>query len=249
MVPETEARSQSEAPRHWHVVNGEPDRNQLAALISPIIEQVDPDLIIVFGSAARGAMTEESDLDLLVVKDVANPRELARKARRSLPCKHPPVDVLGATRQLLTNHRESLSWVYGPAMAEGIVAYERDTEIAYGSRRAWNTIATRESEDERMVRVFRYQREEALHWLKKAQKDLTVVTSKDRDIYPEARCYSAQAAAEKALKALLVAHGRPVRAEHDLKSLAEAVREAGEQLPEAATDEQLERLAEYGGPA
>ena len=46
-----------------------------------------------------------------------------------------------------------------------------------------------------------------------------------------------------------MAHGRPVRAEHDPKSLAEAVREAGEQLREAATDERLERLAEYGGPA
>ena len=44
-----------------------------------------------------------------------------------------------------------------------------------------------------MVRIFQCQREEALHWLKKARKGLTVVTSKDRDIDPEARCYSAQA--------------------------------------------------------
>lgn len=233
----------------WKVVGGRPDPEQLGAVLSPIIESLDPDLVIVFGSAARATMTADSDVDLLVVKDVANVRELGSRARDSLPDRHPPVDVVGATRELLCNHRESLSWVYGRAMAEGIVPYERGTERSNGRRRAWDAVATVESEDERVVRTFRYQREEMYDWLDRARKDMTIVTSKDRSIDPDPRCYSAQAAAEKVLKALLVAHGQPVQAEHDLGRLAEEVRNTGETLPEVATDEKLRRLAEYGGPA
>ena len=58
---------------------------QLGAVISPIIEALDPDLVIVFGSAARATMTADSDVDLLVVKDVANVLELGSRARDFLP--------------------------------------------------------------------------------------------------------------------------------------------------------------------
>ena len=245
-----EAPSRNETARHWQVVDGRPHHGQLADLLSPIIEQVDPELLIVFGSAARGSMTDESDLDLLIVKETVDLRDLAVRARRSLPPIHPPIDVVPATRELLRQHRDSLSWVYGPAVAEGIVAYERSGAAAPWRRRASEIVsAVEESESARMVRIFRYQREEAMDWLRKARSDLTVVNSSDTTIDPDARCYSAQAATEKALKALLVAHGRPVRAEHQLSDLARAVEQAGERLPRIATDEQLERLSEYGGPA
>ena len=245
----TEARPRGRAGRHWRVTNGKVDQGQLAALLSPIIEQVDPELLIVFGSAARGSMTDESDLDLLVVKDVEDLRGLAVRARRSLPPVHPPIDVVPATRGLLRRHRDSLSWVYGPAVDEGIVAYER-SDTACGGRRAREVVfPLEESESARMVRLFRYRREEAMDWLRKAQSDLTVVNSGDTTIDPDARCYSAQAATEKALKALLVAHGHPVRGEHQLSDLAREVAQAGERLPAGATDEQLDRLSEYSGPA
>lgn len=231
------------------MIGGRPDSDQLAGIISPIVRTIDPDLVIVFGSAARATMTPESDVDLVVVKDVANLRELGRRTRECLPRPHPPVDIVPATRALLSNHRESLSWVYGPAMADGIVAYERGRNHARGSERAWDRIAVDESREQRMVRVFRYQRDETLDWLDKARKDLTVVRSKDAEIDPEARCYSAQAATEKSLKALLVAHGQPVRAEHDLEGFADELRAQGEVLPAVATAQELKRLAEYAGAA
>ena len=219
------------ARREWTVIGGRPDSDQLAAIVSPIVRTIDPDLVIVFGSAARATMTPESDVDLVVVKDVANLRELGRRTRECLPTPHPPVDIVPATRALLSNHRESLSWVYGPAMADGIVAYERGRDHTGGGERAWDRIAVDESREQRMVRVFRYQRDETLDWLDKARRDLTVVRSKDAELDPEARCYSAQAATEKSLKALLVAHGQPVRAEHDLEGFADELRAQGEVLP------------------
>ena len=195
-------------------------------------------------------MTADSDVDILIVKQVDNLHELARQARRSLPDDHPPVDIVPATRQLLERRREWLSQVYRPAVAEGIVTYENNRTIEYGTRRASDTLPQRdESETERMVRIFHYRREEAVEFLKKAQTDLSVVNSTDRTIEPEARCYSAQAATEKALKALLVAHECTVPGRHELGKVVEEIKKTGEALPEIATDERLKKLSEYAGPA
>ena len=239
-----------EASRHWIVVNGHPDENQLKRVINHIVQGVRPERIIVFGSAARGAMTDSSDLDLLIVKPVEDLRRLAAQARESLPSEHPPIDIVPATPQLLSTHRDCLSLVYRPALQEGVVAYDDNQPITYGSRRASETLpALHESASETMVRTLHYQREEAIDWLRHAGKDLTVVNSKDRTIDPEARCFSAQAATEKALKALLVAHGQPVPLRHKLENLATQLQSSGEKLRAEATTEKLEELSEYGGPA
>ena len=226
-----------------------PDPAQLAAVMQPIVETVDPEMVIVFGSAARATMTAESDVDLVVVKDVSNLEAMKARAAVCLPTGHPPVHIVPATKRLLSDLRDSRSWVYGPAMAEGIVAYERDGDTRGWSTRAWDRIAIPESPGERMVRILHYQREEAMDWLSKAGQDMQVVRSGDTTIGLQVRCYSAQAAAEKAIKALLVAHGQPVRAEHELHNLAEELEKTGEKLPATATRERLELLAKFGGEA
>ena len=194
-------------------------------------------------------MTAGSDVDLVIVKDGADLRNLAARSRSSARSPHPPLDIVPATRELLHQHRDALSWVYGRAMADGVIAYERGALSAGPWRRACDALPREDSEEERMVRTFRYQREEMAQWLAKARKDLTGVETRATDIDPDVRCYLAQAAAEKALKALLVAHGKPVRAEHDLVSLANEVRHAGEPLPDSASDTHLGRLSVYGGAA
>ena len=88
-----------------------------------------------------------------------------------------------------------------------------------------------------------------MDWLRKAEHDMQVVRSRDTTIGLQVRCYSAQAAAEKAIKALLVAHGQRVRAEHELHKLAEELEKTGEKLPATATRERLELLAKFGGEA
>ena len=234
----------------WVVLDGRPDPAQLRTVLDPIIDQVDPDLIVVFGSAARGSMTPDSDLDLLVVKNVDDLSALRVESLGALAAEHPPVDIVPATMPLLERYSESLSWVYRPAVTEGLVAYERDRGVEFSSRGARDLLVRpAETEAARMVRLLKYQKEEALAWLGKARGDLTGVNSTDRHLDTDLRCYCAQAAAEKALKALLVAHGRLVPREHGLVQLAAAVRQAGEQLPDAVTDHKLERLTACSGPA
>jgi HEPN domain-containing protein len=242
-------RDEEREPSGWRVSDGRPEPAQLAAVMQPIVETVDPEMVIVFGSAARATMTAESDVDLVVVKDVSDLEAMKARAAVCLPTGHPPVHIVPATRRLLNDLRDSPSWVYGPAMAEGIVAYERGGGARGWSTRAWDRIAIPESPGERMVRILYYQREEAMDWLRKAEHDMQVVRSRDTTIGLQVRCYSAQAAAEKAIKALLVAHGQPVRAEHELHKLAEELEKTGEKLPATATRERLELLAKFGGEA
>jgi uncharacterized protein len=55
-----------------------PDPAILAEVVRRIVEVAHPDRIVLFGSAARGQMGPDSDLDLLVVKaGVPHRRRLA----------------------------------------------------------------------------------------------------------------------------------------------------------------------------
>ena len=93
--------------REWRLVDGRPDPDQLAGVIAPIIQQIQPDLVILFGSTAGDTMTADSDVDLVVVKDAADLRGLAAGSHGCVPEPHPPLDIVPATRELLRNHRHA----------------------------------------------------------------------------------------------------------------------------------------------
>ena len=59
--------------RHGTARWGTPPIRPTDAIVTSIVKTVDPDRIILFGSAARGTMNDESDLDILVVKDRCRP--------------------------------------------------------------------------------------------------------------------------------------------------------------------------------
>ena len=44
-------------------------RNELSRIVAKLIDNYQPDLIILFGSFARDDYSAESDFDLLIVKD------------------------------------------------------------------------------------------------------------------------------------------------------------------------------------
>jgi predicted nucleotidyltransferase len=48
--------------------NGHPDPKTLADIVRRVVEAAHPDKIVLFGSAARGEMGPDSDIDLLVIK-------------------------------------------------------------------------------------------------------------------------------------------------------------------------------------
>ena len=104
------------------------DADVLRAVIRRIVEVAQPDKIILFGSAARGEMGANSDLDLLVVKSgVPHRGRLMETIYENLWGVGQAVDVVVATPEDIERYRDAFCLVVNPALQEGRVVYERET--------------------------------------------------------------------------------------------------------------------------
>ncbi|MBI3181587.1 MAG: nucleotidyltransferase domain-containing protein [Myxococcales bacterium] len=99
------------------------DPQMLAAIIERIVHVAQPERIVLFGSAARGTMGPNSDVDLLVVKRGAHRRRLAQAIYRSLVGVGQAVDVLVVTPEDIERYRHSPAVVIEPALREGRTVY------------------------------------------------------------------------------------------------------------------------------
>lgn len=100
-----------------------PPPDLLEEIVRRIVTAVQPERIILFGSAARGEMGPDSDLDLLVVARCAHRRETARAARRRLIGIPVPIDIIVATPEDLEAYKDTVGFVYRSALKEGRVLY------------------------------------------------------------------------------------------------------------------------------
>jgi predicted nucleotidyltransferase len=88
-----------------------------------IVETVQPQQVILFGSVARGDSAPDSDIDLLVVKHCKQRREVAGRIYRALIGVGRAVDVVVVTPEDVERYRQSRSMVIAPALQEGRVVY------------------------------------------------------------------------------------------------------------------------------
>jgi len=99
----------------------------------------------------------------------------------------------------------------------------------------------------------RFSPKDPREWLNRARSNLIQAKEKDPRIYLEDRCFSAQQAAEKAIKALLLHHGLRFPHIHDLSELLKLLKEAGGDIPAEVLDaRELSNYAvvtRYPGPA
>jgi predicted nucleotidyltransferase len=107
-------------------------KEKLAELVEEITRRIlavsAPEQIILFGSYARGESGPDSDLDLLVIeRGVEAPRRESVRLRRALRGLLVPIDVVVATPEQIKRHRDTIGLIYGPAVREGRVLYERAT--------------------------------------------------------------------------------------------------------------------------
>ena len=100
------------------------DQHMLDEVLRRILAVTPPIKIILFGSAARGTMGPESDLDLLVVVPDGTPRrQTAQNICMNLFGLETAVDVVVATEQDLQEYGDNWSLVYYPALHEGRAIY------------------------------------------------------------------------------------------------------------------------------
>ena len=96
----------------------------LDEIIRRAVEVAKPDRIILFGSAARGDMTHDSDVDLLVVKSGVEDRvRLAQEIHLSFWGLLVPVDVIVVTPEDIQKFANGVGTIIPYALEEGKVVY------------------------------------------------------------------------------------------------------------------------------
>ena len=103
---------------------GKPDPAFLADVIKRVVEAADPEKIVLFGSAARGTMGPDSDLDLLVIKGGKYNRHRVTTAIYRHLSGEIGVDAMVVTPEEVERYRDTHCLVICPAMREGKVVYE-----------------------------------------------------------------------------------------------------------------------------
>ncbi len=104
---------------------GQVDQAVLDEIVRRIVEVAQPERIILFGSAARGEMGPNSDVDLLVVKENAHRRRTTKDIYMNLIGVGQAVDVVVVTPQDIERYKDSHALVIKPALREGKVIYAR----------------------------------------------------------------------------------------------------------------------------
>jgi predicted nucleotidyltransferase len=101
------------------------DEGTLEHVVDQIVQLARPDRIILFGSAAAGEMTADSDLDLLVIEaEVPNAREESLRLRMALEDVPWPVDVIVMSRQRFEETKDVIGGIAYPAHKYGRILYE-----------------------------------------------------------------------------------------------------------------------------
>ena len=102
----------------------------LQRMAQAIVDEVDPEQVILFGSHARGDAREDSDVDLIVIE--AEPFEGERcrhseraRVRKAIQEFNVPKDILVFSLEDVEYWRDSLNNVLARALREGKVLYER----------------------------------------------------------------------------------------------------------------------------
>lgn len=117
----------------WWGINedGTPDEAKLQAIVEAFVAEVDPERIVLFGSAARGTMDYDSDLDLLVVVESDEPRwKTTDRLRELRPRRSAAIDIIVANPKDVAETEDDPLFVTHDAKREGRVLYDakRKTE-------------------------------------------------------------------------------------------------------------------------
>ena len=100
------------------------DQSTLDEIIRRVVEVAQPERIILFGSAVRGTMARNSDVDLLIVKEGGDSKHLRTRIYENLYGVRVAVDAILVSPADLERYKDSHALVIKPALQEGKVVYE-----------------------------------------------------------------------------------------------------------------------------
>ncbi|AUD04763.1 nucleotidyltransferase domain-containing protein [Spirosoma pollinicola] len=95
-------------------------------IVAKIVASYQPDKIMLFGSYATGQATDDSDLDLLIVKDTSLLRhQRGREVRRFLYGLKTPMDIVVATPEEVEQSSQQPYSFLTNALQSARIVYER----------------------------------------------------------------------------------------------------------------------------
>ena len=187
----------------------------LDRMVQAIVDEVDPEQVILFGSLARGDEHESSDIDLIVVE--AEPfgpgrsrhKELVR-LYHALAGFHVPADILVYSHEDVAYWRDSLNHVLARALREGRVLHELAT-VANRPAVAQGNCGKLHTNDVKCARML----------LDAATRDVDALRAMSRsdEIPDEAFGFHVQQTAEKLLKAWIALLGEVYPPTHNIEEV------------------------------
>ncbi|NOY79975.1 MAG: nucleotidyltransferase domain-containing protein [Kiritimatiellaeota bacterium] len=100
-------------------------QDALDGMVRRIVERFHPEKIILFGSCARGELSDDSDIDILIVMPVeGSRRKKANEIDIALADRTVPVDLLVLTPEQFDQQKEMIGTVVREAVREGRVIHE-----------------------------------------------------------------------------------------------------------------------------
>ena len=110
--------------RHMSATNRQLPSAVLDEIVRRVVAVAQPNRIVLFGSAPRGDMGPDSDVDLLVIKSgVPHRRCLAQEIHQAFFGLAVPVDVIVVTPEDICAFRNKVGTIIEPALREGREIY------------------------------------------------------------------------------------------------------------------------------
>lgn len=103
------------------------EEDGVAAVVDALVHELQPQKVILFGSAARGELQPDSDLDVMViVPHLSQDLNEVTRAYRAIAAikERQPVDVLVFSRQDMEEWRGVIGHVINDALTEGRIIYD-----------------------------------------------------------------------------------------------------------------------------
>ncbi len=98
----------------------------IEGMVARIVERFRPDKIVLFGSCARGEITYDSDVDLLVIMPVEGKRrDKAVEIRRAVLDIPVPKDIIVHTPEDIQVYGDQIGTLLKSALEEGRTLYEK----------------------------------------------------------------------------------------------------------------------------
>ena len=99
-------------------------QEKIKEVIDRIVKNINPEKIILFGSYASGNPGEDSDLDILVIKEMKMPRyKRSREVKKHLRGMKIPIDVIVYTKKEVKECKDTKTAFISQAIKQGKVLY------------------------------------------------------------------------------------------------------------------------------